>query len=38
MGTSRAVVLADGKHDLWDLVDGCMSVWETFVAIRLIAR
>jgi hypothetical protein len=26
--SSRVVVIAHGKHELWSLVDGCMTAWE----------
>jgi len=31
----RIVVLADGKHDLWKLIEDCMSGWEAFAASRV---
>jgi len=32
--SSRVVVIADGRHELWPLVDDCMATWETWTAAR----
>jgi hypothetical protein len=32
---TRIVVIANGKHELWPLVDDCMDAWEQWAATKL---